>query len=96
MTLDIRLHEDHGKGAFTARVGDREVAKMTFTRVNPGLIIVDHTETFPGFEGRGVGADLVAHGVQWARDRGQQIMPLCPFARSMFERTPAYADVWFR
>jgi predicted GNAT family acetyltransferase len=31
--------------------------------------------------------------VQWARGTGTRIMPLCPFARSVFDRTPEFADV---
>ncbi len=95
MALDIRQAEADNKGSFTAFDGDRQAGQSTYSRLSPSVIIVDHTEVAPGFEGRGVGKALVAEEVAWARREGQQIMPLCPFTKAMFERTPAYADVWY-
>jgi predicted GNAT family acetyltransferase len=46
-----------------------------------------------GPRGTGTGAKLVAAAVAWARAEQRKLLPLCPFARSVFEKTPAYADV---
>lgn len=90
-------HEVTGtKGAFIARANDTRAGQMTYSRMNEHAVIVDHTEVFDGFDGTGLGTQLVAHGVDWARANAQKIMPLCPFARALFERTPEYHDVWFR
>jgi predicted GNAT family acetyltransferase len=43
--------------------------------------------------GTGAGKKLVAAAVDWARDENQRLMPLCPFARSVFDKTPEFADV---
>lgn len=96
MTLDIRQYETAGKGSITAWDGDRRAAEMTYSRTNPSLVIVDHTEVFDDFKGQGIGKQVVAAVVRWARENNQQIMPLCPFTRRMFQRTPGYADVWYR
>jgi uncharacterized protein len=96
VTLQIRQEESEGKGTFTAWDGDRRAGEMTYSRTNPSLVIVDHTEVFEAFKGQGVGKQLVANAVNWARQNRQRIMPLCPFTRGMFERTSEYADVWFR
>jgi hypothetical protein len=96
MTLEFRQAESEGKGTFTAWDGGRRAGEMTYSRTNPSLVIVDHTEVFDAFKGQGVGKQLVTMAVGWAREHGQKIMPLCPFTRRMFERTPAYADVWYR
>jgi predicted GNAT family acetyltransferase len=96
MALAVRRSETDSKGAFSAWEGERHAGEMTYSRLNPSVIIVDHTEVLAGFEGKGVGKQLVARGVEWAREHGQKIMPLCPFARKVFERTPEYADVWFK
>lgn len=96
MPLGIRQTEVDNKGSFTARDGDRQAGQSTYSRLSPSVIIVNHTEVAPEFEGRGVGKALVAEEVAWARREGQKIMPLCPFTKAIFERTPAYADVWYR
>lgn len=96
MGFDIRRADENSKGAFTAWDGDVRAGEMTYSRGNPTFVIVDHTQVFPGYEGKGVGRELVAAAVEWARAGEQKLMPLCPFARAVFERTPEYADVWFR
>jgi len=96
VTLEFRQAESDGKGTFTAWEGATLAAEMTYSRTNPSLIIVNHTEVLDAFKGRGVGKELVAWAVRWVREHGQKILPLCPFTRRMFERTPAYADIWFR
>lgn len=96
MGFDIRRAEENSKGSFTAWDGDTRAGEMTYSRGNPTLVIVDYTDVVPGFEGKGVGKQLVSAAVAWARESGQKIMPLCPFARATFERTKDYADVWFK
>lgn len=90
--LEIRITEDGGK-VEVAAWADRRAGVMVLSRLSPGQLIIEHTQTFPGFEGRGVGKRLVEAGVAWARTNDQQLMPLCPFARQMFDRFPDYADV---
>ena len=88
--------EEGSKGAFLAQSEGERAGEMTYSRMNARTVIVDHTGVSAGFEGHNLGRQLVAHGVEWARQNEQKIMPLCPFARALFERTPDYADVWFR
>jgi predicted GNAT family acetyltransferase len=35
----------------------------------------------------------VQAAVEWARKENARLMPLCPFARSVFDKTPEYSDV---
>ncbi len=90
-------HEVNGsKGAFVATAAGKRAGEMTYSRMNAHAIIVDHTGVLNEFEGTGLGKQLVEHGVAWARENDQKIMPLCPFARALIERIPEYEDVWFR
>jgi uncharacterized protein len=43
--------------------------------------------------GQGIGELIVMHIVEVARKEGLCILPLCPFARSVFERTEGIRDV---
>ena len=58
-------------------------------------MIIDHTEVKDEYEGRGLGKQLVKAGVNYARENHLKILPLCPFAKKIFDLTPAYADVLF-
>jgi predicted GNAT family acetyltransferase len=66
---------------------------MTFSRASATLIIIDHTAVPDALRGRGVGQALVERAVLDARREGFRIFPLCPFAKSQFERHPDWRDV---
>jgi len=65
---------------------------MTYT-VAGSRVIIDHTEVSDLLRGTGAGRRLVEASVQWARSEGVKLMPLCPFARSVFDKTPEFRDV---
>jgi predicted GNAT family acetyltransferase len=49
----------------------------------------------PALNGNGVGKQLVMAAVHYAREKQLKIMPLCPFAKSVFDKTPEIRDVEF-
>lgn len=82
------------KGRFVAVEDGRELGEMTYSVAGPDRIIIDHTEGFPGSEGKGVGLKLLETAVAHARTHGLRIIPLCPFAHKMMDRRKdEYADV---
>jgi hypothetical protein len=90
-------HQKYGsRGAFFVQEEGKILAEMTYSRAGPSRFIIDHTAVSDALGGQGVGKRLVAAAVAMAREEGQRIIPLCPFARSVFEQTPEYADVWDR
>lgn len=93
--ITITLEESGSKGRYVAQVeGFEDVGEMTFSRLNPTLIIVDHTGVPDSLRGQGVGQTLAAHVVAEARAKSFRIVPLCPFLRAQFERHhPEWADV---
>jgi len=95
MTEELPIEfEDHGnKGRYVVRAPDGAEAEMTFTRVGEHQMIIDHTGVPDAFRGQGIGARLVARGVEDARAAGRKIIPLCPFAAAQFRRHPEWADV---
>ena len=68
-------------------------AMMTFVFAGEDKIIIDHTEVNPENNGKGFGKMMVAKAVQYARENGIKIIPLCPFAKSVFDKTLEYKDV---
>jgi len=80
------------RGAFVIERDGRRLAELTYT-VAGSRVILDHTQVDDALRGTGSGAQLVAAAVAWARAENRKLLPLCPFARSVFDKTPAYADV---
>lgn len=91
--MDIQFQESGNKGSFYIEQNGQRLAEMTFTKTGNGVLIIDHTEVSDALRGTGAGKKLVAEAVNHARNHHLKIMPLCPFAKSVFEKTPEYADV---
>ncbi|HEX5648686.1 MAG TPA: GNAT family N-acetyltransferase [Steroidobacteraceae bacterium] len=86
--------EERGtSGGRWVAVVDGHEAEMTYSRASPTFIIIDHTAVPDALRGRGAGAVLVRRAVEDARREAFKILPLCPFAKSQFERHPDWADV---
>lgn len=92
-TPTVTHHPDGHKGAFAIERDGQRLATMTYSRAGDTLVIIDHTDVDAVLRGTGAGAALVAAAVEWARAGGLRLMPLCPFAKSVFDRTPEYQDV---
>ena len=89
----IGLEYTEKKGYFYITVNDKIEAKMTFVFAGENKIIIDHTEVNPGNNGKGFGKKMVRKAVEFAREKGITILPLCPFAKSVFDKTPEFSDV---
>ena len=80
------------KGAFVWTQDGKRLAEMTYS-VAGSRVIIDHTQVDELLRGKNVGAQLVHAAVEWARAENVKLLPLCPFARSVFDKMPEYADV---
>ena len=93
MTEEVQLKINDNKGAFYIEIEGIQEAMMTFVYAGEDKIIIDHTEVNPGNEGKGFGKKMVLKAVEFAREKGIKIVPLCPFAKSVFDKTPEFRDV---
>ena len=91
--MQIQLERSGSKGTFFIEKDGKRLAEMTFTMAGDNLLIINHTEVNDALRGTGAGKKLVTEGVEYARKNNLKILPLCPFAKSVFDRTPAFADV---
>ncbi|MDR2221632.1 MAG: N-acetyltransferase [Flavobacteriaceae bacterium] len=82
------------KGEFVALQDGKRAGEMTYSVAGSELIIVDHTGVEDEFKGLGVGKRILLDGVvKYAREHKIKVMPLCPFAKAMFEKMPEIHDV---
>ncbi|MFH6996802.1 GNAT family N-acetyltransferase [Flavobacterium sp. FlaQc-57] len=93
--MDIQQTNDTRRGYFEAVEDGKEAGKMTYTWAGDSKFIIDHTEVSPDFNGKGVGKKLVMAAVEYARTNNLKIIPLCPFAKSVFDKTADIRDVLF-
>ncbi|MDR6761285.1 MULTISPECIES: GNAT family N-acetyltransferase [unclassified Flavobacterium] len=91
--MEIQQINDTRKGYFEAVEDGKEAGKMTYTWAGDSKFIIDHTEVSPDFNGKGVGKKLVMAAVEYARTNNVKIIPLCPFAKSVFDKVEEIRDV---
>ncbi len=92
--MNSYAQEDNGqKGRFQFSENDVKLAEMTYTWAGNDRIIIDHTEVDNSLRGQGVGEKLVRMAVDFAREREISIIPLCPFARAIFNKYEELQDV---
>ena len=71
----------------------KRLAELTFSKAGDKRIIIDHTDVSDALRGKGAGKQLVSAAVDYARKNGLKILPLCPFAKSVFDKVPEFSDV---
>ncbi|HEY6503085.1 MAG TPA: GNAT family N-acetyltransferase [Chitinophagaceae bacterium] len=81
------------KGLFYVEKDGNILAEMVYTMPSPEKMIIEHTEVSDELRGQNVGYQLVHTAVEYARTHGIKIIPLCPFAHSVFKKKPEFADV---
>ena len=91
----VRKEDSPAKGAWVVERDGKRLAEMTYSAAGSDKIIIDHTDVSDALRGTGTGGKLVAAAVEWARANGKKILPLCPFAKSVFDKKPEYRDVLF-
>ena len=99
MADDIIIRDNAGKHRFEADLGDA-IAIAEYNLLSHAIMFT-HTEVPGAYEGRGIGTRLVEFALASARDRGLQVIPICPFFAAYMKAhpevqdllTPAYAKI---
>ncbi|MBL7731114.1 MAG: N-acetyltransferase [Chitinophagaceae bacterium] len=91
--MEVQWQQEGSKGSFFIMKEGRKVAEMTYTMPSTTKLIIDHTEVSDELRGQNAGYQLVKAAVDYARSNKISILPLCPFAASVFKKVPALADV---
>ncbi len=68
---------------------DGHLAELDYRRVGDQLIFT-HTGVPAALEGRGIASALAKAGLNYARDNGLAVVPICPFVKGYIERKPEY------
>ena len=56
-------------------------------------MIIEHTEVDESPGGQYIGKQLLKSLIEFVREKQIKVIPLCPFASTMFQRNKAWQDV---
>jgi uncharacterized protein len=87
----IAVLNNAAQDRFEARVAGN-VAYLDY-RLEPGEIVLLHTEVPAAMREFGVGKKLARAALDFARHEGLRVNPGCPFVASYIRRHPEYADL---
>ena len=91
--MEIEHVKNGNKGSFKATHNGQYAGEMTYVFAGETKFIIDHTEVEEAFGGQGVGLTMVLASVDFAREKDLKILPLCPFAKSVFDKRQDLRDV---
>jgi predicted GNAT family acetyltransferase len=91
--MQIEQQQKGVKGMFYVGDPGNPQAAMVYRRDAKDNIIIEHTEVGNELRGKNIGFQLVHTAVEYARTHHIKILPLCPFAKSVFDKRPEFNDV---
>ena len=91
--MEVLQEDDGKKGKFYIMENNILAAEMTYTWAGTERIIIDHTEVSDVLRGQSAGKKMISHAVTFAREKRIKIIPLCPFANSVFQKMEEIRDV---
>jgi len=90
--VDADVADNAAELRYELTVNGNRVGELRY-RLEPGVVVLVHTEVDPAFEGRGLGTRLIQGALDDIRARGLRMTPQCPFVRAFVDRHPEYADL---
>lgn len=91
--MQIQHKEEGGKGMFYIEENGNTLAELIYNLPTADKMIIEHTEVDDSLGGKGIGRQLVEASAEHARANNLKIIPLCTFAKSVFDRTPEWQDL---
>ena len=95
MQVEIDHLDSPQKGAFFVFQNEKRLAEMQYTWAGEDKFIIDHTTVDESLRGQNVGRQLLDRLVAFAREKQVKVIPLCPFAKSVFDKDPSIRDVLY-
>ena len=71
---------------------DAQTAFLSYRHVG-GSLTLDHTEVPPELEGRGIASKLARTALEYARERGLEVVPICPYVSKYLKKHSEYLDL---
>lgn len=85
------VRDDSARRRYELEVGDA-LAFIDYRR-DGRAVIMTHAEVPPALRGGGVGSALVKGALALVRERGEKVVPLCPFIAHYMRRHPETRDL---
>ncbi len=89
--MAMTVRDDPARQRYELLIGD-ELAFIDYRRQGR-IVTMTHAEVPPALRGGGVGSALVQGALALVRERGEKVVPLCPFIERYMRRHPETRDL---
>lgn len=93
--MQIQFESNEKKGAAFVEENGQRLAAMEYTMAGKDKMIIQHTEVDDSLRGQGVGRRLFDRVIEFVRENKLKVIPLCPYAKSVFQKDESVHDVLF-
>jgi predicted GNAT family acetyltransferase len=90
---EIRHLRDGLRGAFAYFVDGQMLAEMVYVMYAKKRMVIEHTEVDESLKGQNIGKKLLETLVHYVREHDIKVVPYCPFAKAMLEKTKEWQDI---
>lgn len=87
-----KVVDNPGKHRFEVDLGDGSFAIAEYNLLSHKIMFT-HTEVPPEHEGQGIGSALIRAALGSARERGLEVIPICPFFAAYIKRHEEVQDL---
>ena len=91
-SLESKLVLNGERKRFELKV-EGETAFIEFILSNENIMFLTHTEVPVSLEGKGVGSAIVSKTLEYIREKGYTLAPLCPFVAAYVKRHPDWKSI---
>ena len=95
LTIEITHKNNPESGFFLAEEDGSRMGYLSYEWASETVFAIMHTVVEEAFQGRGVAKALLNASVEFARENGYRIRPVCPYAEKVFLRDSSYDDIKF-
>jgi predicted GNAT family acetyltransferase len=88
-TTVLEVPEQH---RYVISVSGEQVGVMEYQRDGASLALL-HAETDPAHSGQGLAGELTRVVLDEARERGDAVLPFCPYVAAWIRKHPEYTDL---
>jgi predicted GNAT family acetyltransferase len=89
---EVKHNETDCRGIFFIEDAGKKIAAMHY-HLDQNVLTIEHTVVDPSFEGQGLGKLLITAVTDFARTNSYKIVPVCPYAKKVLERSDQYHDL---
>lgn len=93
-TMEYSIFQNHEAGRFEA-VSEGKIIGLVDYYITEGgkTMVVPHTEVNSEYEGQGIASALTKELLEYAKQQGLSVSPICPYTKVYIERHAEYHDL---